>query len=253
MREIAAASDFDFVAVEPRRAAKSGARRGKGRQKKAGAASALLSAIWRYRAPAFGVAALGGLLAMIVVNAIYLQHQRHPAPLFGATFKIEPPKPPPRPARLDALLSEKLPDAVMSKVAASDAALAPPPAAAVAASGASSAAPVAPVAAPAKKRGDAIGALLGDNGVARKVEKSHVEKSHAEKSADPAPVPAKSVLTAQRALQKLGVSVKADGALGATTKKALEAFQRDNHLPVNGQLTAKTRHLLAARSGLPVE
>jgi hypothetical protein len=246
LREIAAASDFDFVSVEPRRPAKGGARRGKGRAKKAGSAPAWLSAIWRFRTPALGVAALGALLTMIVVNAVYLQHQRHPAPLFGATFKIEPPKPPPRPARLDALLSEKMPQAAMSKVAASDAALAPPPAA-VAASGASSAspsaAPAAPVAAPAKKKGDAIGALLGDNGVARNVEKS----------ADPAPPPAKTVLTAQRALQKLGASVKPDGAFGATTKKALEAFQRDNHLPVNGELTAKTRHLLAARSSLPVE
>ncbi len=242
MREIAAASDFDFVSVEPRRPAK-GARGGKSRKKKTGSAPAWLSAIWRFRTPALGVAALGALLAMIVVNAVYLQHQRHPAPLFGATFKIEPPKPPPRPARLDALLSEKLQVAVMSKVAASDAALAPPPAAAVASSGAPSATPVAPIAAPAKKRGDAIGALLGDNGAARNVEKS----------ADPAPPPAKTVLTAQRALQKLGASVKPDGAFGATTKKALEAFQRDHHLPVNGELTAKTRHLLAARSGLPVE
>jgi peptidoglycan hydrolase-like protein with peptidoglycan-binding domain len=41
--------------------------------------------------------------------------------------------------------------------------------------------------------------------------------------------------------------------LGATTKKALEGFQRDNGLPVTGELTAKTRHLLAARSGLPQE
>ena len=247
MREIAAASDFDFVSVEPRRPAKGGARQGKGRSKKAGSAPAGLSAIWRYRTPALGVAALGALLAMIVVNAVYLQHQRHPAPLFGSTFKIEPPKPPPRPARFDALLSEKMPEAVMSKVAASDAALAPPPAAAVSASGASSAspsaAPAAPVATPAKKKADAIGALLADNGVARNVEKS----------VDPAPPAAKTVLKAQRALQKLGASVKADGAFGATTKKALEAFQRDNHLPVNGELTAKTRHLLAARSGLPVE
>ncbi len=242
MREIAAASDFDFVSVEPRRPAKGGGRRGKGRSKKTGSAPAWLSAIWRFRTPALGVAAMGGLLAMIVVNAIYLQHQRHPAPLFGSTFKVEPPKPPPRPARIDTLLSERLPDAVMSKVAASDAALAPPPAA-IAATGASPAAPVAPVAAPAKKRGDAIGALLGDQGGARSVEKS----------ADPAPVPTKTVLTAQRALQKLGASVKPDGAFGAMTKKALEAFQRDNHLPVNGELTAKTRHLLAARSGLPVE
>jgi hypothetical protein len=246
LREIAAASDFDFVSVEPRRPAKGAARQekgaarqSKGRAKKAKAASAWLSAVWSYRTPALAVVALGGLLAAVVVNAVYMQHTRHPAPLFGATFKVEAPKPPPRPAHLDALLADKMPDAVLSKVAAPAAALAPPPLDRSALSAAAPAAAREPVAAAPKKRGDPIGALLGEKSV--------------DKSAAAAPVAGKTILSAQRALQKLGAPVKPDGTFGATTKKALEAFQRDNHLPVTGELTAKTRHLLAARSGLPQE
>jgi hypothetical protein len=239
LREIAAASDFDFVSVEPRRPAKGSARQGKARKKKAGAASAWLGRVWSYRTPALGVAALGALLAAVVINATYLQHSRHPAPLFGATFKVEAPKPPPRPAHLDALLSDKMPDAPLSKVAASEAALAPPPLERLAPSSAAPAVAREPAPAPAKKHGDAIGALLGGNSV--------------EKSLAAPPVAPKTILSAQRALQKLGAPIKPDGALGATTKKALETFQRDNHLPVTGELTAKTRHLLAARSGLPQE
>ena len=229
MREIAAASDFDFVAVEPRRASKGAARRGKDRQKKARSAPAWLSALWRYRTPAVGGAALIALLAMIVVNAAYLQHQRHPAPLFGSTFKIEPPKPPPRPATIDSLLGDKLPERPLAPVGPAPAAALAPPAAAMA--------PAEPTAAPApvKKGRDVIGALIADNGVVT------------------APVPAKHILSAQRALQKLGLSVKPDGEFGATTRKAVETFQRDNHLPVNGELTPKTRHLLATRSGLSVD
>jgi hypothetical protein len=243
LREIAAASDFDFVSVEPRRPAKGAARQGKGRSKKAKAGSAWLSAVWSYRAPALAVVALGGLLAAVVVNAVYMQHTRHPAPLFGATFKVEAPKPPPRPAHLDALLADKMPDAVLSKVAASAAALAPPPLERSAPSAAAPAVAREPVAAPTKKRGDLIGALLGEKSVEKSVDKSPAA----------APVAAKTILSAQRALQKLGAPVKPDGTFGATTKKALETFQRDNHLPVTGELTAKTRHLLAARSGLPQE
>ncbi|WP_294538786.1 peptidoglycan-binding domain-containing protein [uncultured Rhodoblastus sp.] len=234
MREIAAASDFDFVSVEPRRPARGSARPGKGRAKKARAGTSWFSAIWRYRTPALGVAALGALLAAVVVNAVYMQQTRHPAPLFGATFKVEAPKPPPRPAHLDALLAEKMPGAALSKVAAPAAALAPPPAAASSqASGAESGA------APLRHKADAIGALLAEKNV--------------EKKSAAAPVAAKTILSAQRALQKLGAPVKPDGAFGATTKKALETFQRDNHLPVTGELTLRTRNLLAARSGLPQE
>ncbi len=232
MREIAASSDFDFVAVEPRRPSKAGAsRRGKGRRKKSALkAPAWLAALWRYRTPVIGGAALFGLLGAIAVNAMFLQRQRHPAPLFGATFKIDPPKPPPRPASIDALLEGRLQGGALSRIgSAPDSASAPP------ASEATPTAARAEAPAPAKKSRDVIGSLIADNGVI------------------PAPASSKDVLSAQRALQRLGLVVKPDGEYGSATRKAVEIFQRDNHLPVNGQLTPKTRRLLSALSGLFVE
>jgi Putative peptidoglycan binding domain len=236
VREIAAASDFDFVALEPRRQSGAGAR--KGRKKAVDAQPSRFAALWRYRAPAFGIAMLCGLLGAIAVNAMFLQHGRHPAPLFGSTVKIEPPKPPARPSSIDALINERIPPAPLQPVnAAPEAAFSAPVVDDQPDGQAAERAPAeAPAAvAPVKKSHDLIGALIAGNGVVT-----------------PA-VSGKSVMTAQRALQKLGAPVKPDGDYGAVTRKAVEAFQRDNHLPVTGELTAKTRRALAARSGLPVE
>lgn len=239
MREIAAASDFDFVALEPPRAEKGAARKRAKGPKKDAAASSRLGALWRYRTPAFGMILLAGLLGAVVINAMFLQHGRHPAPLFGSTLKIEPPKPPPRPASIDALLNERIPGLLQPVDPSQEAALAAPvveePPAGAPSSGASSQRAATPQAAPAKKTRDPIGALIADNGVVSP------------------PTSGKNVLAAQRALQKLGAAVKPDGEFGAATRAAVENFQRENHLPVTGELNAKTRHLLAARSGLPVE
>jgi hypothetical protein len=249
LREIAAASDFDFVALEPPRSRKSGARKRERGQKRAAASQgSRFGALWRYRTPAIGAVLLSALLGAIVVNAMFLQHGRHPAPLFGSTVKIEAPRPPVRPASIDALLTERIAPAPLQPVsAAQDAAFSAPAVDASPSSDAEAAAPAptAPPAAPAaKKTRDPIGALIAGNGV--------VTPAMAVKDASPARHD-KSVLHAQRALQKLGLSVKADGEYGPGVRKAVETFQRDNHLAVTGALDAKTRRLLAARSGLPAE
>ncbi|MDR3460867.1 MAG: peptidoglycan-binding domain-containing protein [Beijerinckiaceae bacterium] len=241
MREIAAASDFDFVALEPRRSAHAGARkRGKGQNKASAAQASRFAALWRYRTPAFGAALLCAMLGAIAVNAMFLQHGRHPAPLFGSTVKIEPPrapKPPARPTSIDALINERIPAAPLQPVnAAPEAAFSAPAVDDQPAAEAAAQAPVASVAvAPAKKTRDVIGALIAGNGVVTPAMSS------------------RSVTSAQRALQKLGAPVKPDGDYGAATRKAVEAFQRDNHLAVTGELNAKTRKALSARSGLPVD
>ena len=64
---------------------------------------------------------------------------------------------------------------------------------------------------------------------------------------------AKTVETAQRALAKLGYRVKADGEFGGATRQAIEKFERDNGFPVHGDLSAKVKRELSARSGLSVE
>ncbi|MGP0104628.1 hypothetical protein [Rhodoblastus sp.] len=121
MREIAAASDFDFVALEPRRPEKGAARKGAKpkteRSKKAASApTSRFAALWRYRTPTLGALALSGLLGAVAVNALFLQRGQHPAPLFGATFKIAPPAPPAHPTSLDALLNEDIPQGALKPV-----------------------------------------------------------------------------------------------------------------------------------------
>ena len=288
MREIAAASDFDFVAAEPRRPRSAAPKRGKGKKKPS--ALARLAALRRFGTPFLAVVALIGLLAAVAVNAMYLQHGRHPAPLFGATFKIETPKPPPRPAHLDFLLGEKLPSRTPAPASATDAAFAPSPSTAareVAPEAAPSVAPegdsaslaaaapaaktvakpvaktvVAPVhaksviapvhdkpaTAPVPKKHDAFGSLIGVGKTTPSIAK---KPAHAAAAA--APAPAQSMLTTQRALEKVGLLINPDGRYDVATRKAIETFQQKNNLPVTGELTAQTRHLLSARSGLHVK
>ncbi len=249
MREIAAASDFDFVALEPRRPEKGAARKGaqkNGRPKKAASGLASrLAALWRYRTPALGVLLLGGLLAAVVVNALFLQHGRHPAPLFGATFKIAPP-PPARPASIDALLNEQIPQAALRPVdPAQEDAFAAPAAGERTAAAPSQAAP-APVTTP-ENRSDVLGALIGDDGVVTPEMRGAAGARGKSRSQS------RVALSAQKALASLGLPVKADGDYGAGTRKAVEAFQRANRLPVTGELDAATRRVLSALSGLRVE
>ncbi len=276
MREIAAASDFDFVAAEPRRAKSAAPKRGKGKKKPMGAARSWLAALRRFGTPFLAVVALIGLLAAVAVNAMYLQHGRHPAPLFGATFKIETPKPPPRPAHLDFLLGEKLPSRTPTPASATDAAFAPPPSAAREVAPQVAVPPVAPTTAapavkpvvapvhakaavapahaksaitPVHKNHDAIGSLIGSAKTAPGVAK---KPAHAAAPAA-APATSKSMLTTQRALEKVGLLINPDGRYDTATRSAIETFQQKNNLPVTGELTAATRHLLAARSGLHVQ
>lgn len=123
MREIAAASDFDFVALEPRRPKKKSAPRAAAKK------PSPLARVWRFKLPLLGALAMTGLLGGIVVNAMFLQHGRHPAPLLGgATVRIA--QPAPRPAPFSPLLNDQIPRPALQKVeAAPDAAFAAPTAA----------------------------------------------------------------------------------------------------------------------------
>ncbi|MGH1570862.1 peptidoglycan-binding domain-containing protein [Methylobacterium sp. P31] len=64
----------------------------------------------------------------------------------------------------------------------------------------------------------------------------------AEKDTDP-------VLRAQRALSKLGYTVKPDGAMGPGTRAAIEKFERSAKLPVTGEAAGRTLRELIARAG----
>jgi Putative peptidoglycan binding domain len=139
-------------------------------------------------------AALSVALVGIAVNALLLQRERHPAPLFGSTA----PKPTPAPAPAPAPPPSPTHVSAEAEVppAQSPAAL-PPERPSVAAAGSASAS-------------DPIGDLLAG-------------ETHSDGS--------RLVLAAQTALAKLGYAVKADGKEGAATQQALKEFEHAHGLP----------------------
>ncbi len=156
---------------------------------------------------------IGGLSALLVgigTNALLLQSERHPAPLFAPSPtrvapSLEPaaaklPTPPPSPP----VFAEPLPPTA-------------PPTAPVRTGAAGASAGRAP---------DQIGAWLRN---------------------EPQGDDAHLVLAAQNALIKLGYSVKADGNEGAATHQALRDFERAHGLPPTTEITPRlVRQLTAA-------
>jgi hypothetical protein len=175
-----------------------------------------LSLAWRGKIPNLRyclAAALSVALIGIAVNALVLQRERHPAPLFGlaepkppAAAPAPPTPPPPKPVS----------DEHDAPPAPSNAALPP----------ARPADPAA-VSAPAS---DPIADLLAG-----------------EANSDASRL----TLTAQTALAKLGYPVKPDGKEGAATEQALRDFERAHGLPLGTDITERLVKQLtqAARGG----
>ena len=157
-------------------------------------------------------AALSLALVGIAVNALLLQRERHPAPLFG----FSPPKPPAAaPAPASALPPKPASAEHEAPPAQSSAAL--PPARPAAA---------AQISPPAS---DPIAELLAGE--------THDDASHL-------------TLAAQTALAKLGYPVKPDGKEGAATAQALRDFEHAHGLPPATEITERlVKQLTAARGG----
>lgn len=190
---------------------------------------------------AFAVQRPGVILAVVATvggggvfcwNALTQQSTKHPAPFFGA--KPDPARladaarnEPPRRSEIAALPQPK----TRTDVAPSPAVVVETPAKAAAA--------------------DPIGALIRSTEAAsRPVEATKAEALKAEA----AKAEAARVAAVQKALTKLGYGpLKPDGIMGATTKGAVEKFERDRSLPVTGGLGPRTAKQLASASGLPVE
>lgn len=145
-------------------------------------------------------AILSALLVGIGVNALILQRERHPAPLFAP-----PPQKVAAPAPVAVPLPPAPPPAAAREAPAPAAAPSPPPAR-----------PSPPEAA-APRASDPIGDLL--------------------RGGEAPPDKARLIRDAQTALAKLGYPVKADGAQGAATDQALREFERARNLPVATEIT----------------
>ncbi len=155
-------------------------------------------------------AALTAVLTGIVVNALTMQHQRHPAPFFAphpaASVAAPAPLAPPSPAPPAARPADDAPAIVLppERPASLGAVQEPTP----------------------PRRSDAIGDILR-------------EEAPRESS--------RPVLAAQNALIKLGYQVRADGVANSATLIALREFERAHGLPVSTELTPRLlRHLAAA-------
>jgi hypothetical protein len=146
-------------------------------------------------------AALAIALVGIAVNALLLQRERHPAPLFGFAAPKLPaaaPAPAPAPAAKPVSAEDKAPPAQPF-------AALPPERPAKAAQGS----------APAS---DPIAALLAGE--------TSSDSSHL-------------TLAAQTALAKLGYAVKPDGKEGAATEQALRDFEHAHGLPPATEITER--------------
>jgi hypothetical protein len=236
LREVLARADNDFLFSEPKRKS-----RRSNRQR---------SLFMRVFLLVRGVAAhpnriaatlLAGLVVAICVNALELQHTRHPAPLFHQSFK-----PPVSPSAAPAKERQA---AAFTPTPAAPAPVVP--------------APAAPVPMPPLARPDPIGQLLQSATSGRAAAKASAKT---EPSRDPIsqllktdaaqinPQPNKSVLAAQRALVQLGYVLKPDGIDGAATRQAVEQFEHDHGLAGrDGELSPKVLHELSVRSGVSID
>ncbi len=189
-------------------------------------------------------------VAGILVNALTLQKTRHPAPLFGraapAANVREPsivetaPLPAARPAPGAAanptnekpVLERPLTDQKTLDKAASGHAHAPPVET-------TETPPLDPISQLLKT--PAAKTAPGKAPTSARAENPVVQEAAS-----------KSVLAAQRALMKLGFVLKPDGRAGATTRQAIERYERDRGLPVHGDLTPSLLRRLSAELGIAI-
>ena len=74
----------------------------------------------------------------------------------------------------------------------------------------------------------------------------------ATESSAPQALTSKTILSAERALQRLGYVVPADGKLSPATHSAVAQFEHDRKMPVHGELTPPVLSALANEAGLVI-
>jgi hypothetical protein len=182
-----------------------------------------------------GVLAFAAVSA-IIVNALFLQAGRHPAPMFGSVVVMPAaglasasPLPRPRPVEADAAVSE-------SRIAEPRPAERPAePKAADPLTNLVKATSAAPAAASNIMRPPAPVPV----------------SSRAETSANSGP---RRVAAVQRALTEYGYGqLKPTGTVGSDTQAAIQKFERERKMPVTGQVSDRLVRELAAMIGRPID
>ncbi|HEV2571277.1 MAG TPA: peptidoglycan-binding protein [Beijerinckiaceae bacterium] len=236
MRNLALREEPDFDTPPSRNRGRATA---KAQARSASPMRGLLVMNWRR----FLILTSAALLGAVVINALFFQTARHPAPLFsGGHVGASTPAPQPASTAARVVPATETPTPAPRPVEVA-------------------AAPQRPVAAPRgisdlidppkpvasePKGNDPIAALLKGAvgpGQAPGASTTTVAQS------DPA---AKRVTAAQKALAKLGYSVTVDGIFGSGTKQAIQKFEQDRKLPLTGEIAGRTQRELATRSGIQI-
>jgi peptidoglycan hydrolase-like protein with peptidoglycan-binding domain len=215
---------------------------------------ALAAAIAQHPREFVGIVMAAAAALAILVNALFLQHGPHPAPIF-ATRPMVAPRPQAEPpaadpavrsqaqivgdiqrelhrrgfydGAIDGIWGAKSDAAVRDFAQAAGLKIDPAPSAELLRVLAASHVDAAATAAPAPARKDAIAALIA---------------------------PPKRVLAIQRALADFGYGqIKPTGVYDQDTRMAIEKFERARSLPVDGQISDRFVRDLAAMTGRPLE
>jgi hypothetical protein len=273
LREVLAAQnddDFDLPAVVRRKPARKP-------QRKIGTGERVMSMALSRPRQILATLALAGCGGVIAWNALVLQSARHPAPLFSQVDVAAPappeaaaeepaqPLPPTRPeAEADPRHAMIPVEAQPAPEAPAAAPVQPAPAAKPAARGpiadmirnggspapaptkAAPQAPApAPIAATPREKAPAVQDPIGDMiRMGGPVPVPPANVGHTD--------PGDTILAGQRALARLGYTVKVDGMMGAGTRQAIERFEQDRRLPVTGAFSARTVRELSGLSGIAV-
>lgn len=265
--------DLDLPSVVRRKApARPTQRRAAKPQRRPGAGERLASFLAGHPRQILAALFLAGCGGAIAWNALALQMSRHPAPLFNTREVVFAPEPAPgRDADIAQPLPPQRPGAQPHDDIASHEAMAhpeTPPAGSVATPKPPARSPIGdmirnggqPVAAAPAARAPQAAAAPAAPPTARTASRDPIADMI--RMGGPVPVPPANVvgrdpgdivLAGQRALARLGYSVKVDGMMGSGTRQAIERFEQDRRLPVTGELNARTMRELSAASGIAVQ
>ena len=230
-----------------------------------GGAGRLAAAISRHPREFVGILMATVAIFAIFINALFLQHGPHPAPIFAtrppmaqaAPVALPRPRaaaPPSRRPRSRA--ARRRSSAISSASSAARASTTARPTA----SGAPR--PMRRRATSCRPPGLKINAEASES-LLRAIVTSNA-KAQSGRAAAPAPArndpiaeliaPTKQVLAIQRALADFGYGqIKPTGVYDPETKAAIEKFERDRRLPVTGQISDRLVRELAAMTGRPLE
>ena len=173
--------------------------------------------------------------AAILFNALVWQRARHPAPLFARAAPASPAKEPTIAGMSAVPASRPLPAA--TPIQAHDKPVEKPP-----------------LEMPADGRQARVNTAPPPHDVISQLLKAPPAPPARPTRQSAAPAPSsKLVLAAQRALVKLGFVLNPDGVARASTRQAIERYERDHGLPVHRDLNPALIRQLSAETGITID